>query len=103
MPWRRINHEAAKAKIVEFRRQGVSLVAAARGAGVHVATVCRWQVADWNFALSLLRAGDEADKDRFHRHLLRPKRLPVPIHPLCPACNSPATAKKAFRFNKRAR
>jgi hypothetical protein len=74
------------------------LVKASEVAGVHVATVCRWQTADPKFALALRNAKREARQERIAQaraaYLARRKpghppwvRKPfVPVHPNCPVC-----------------
>lgn len=101
MGWRRIDSGTVKAAVLASHRAGLTLARASAAAGVHVATVCRWQVADPKFAGALRTARLDAARERYAaRAAERPPRLPrrgpdvrlrkpvVPIHLCCPACGS---------------
>jgi len=64
MGWRRVDREPAKTAIVTARRAGRTLARAAAEAGVHIATVCRWQADDETFAHSLRQAVEKVTADR---------------------------------------
>jgi hypothetical protein len=86
-------------KALAARDDGATLRQAAQAAGVHVATICRWQHRmDW-FGSAMRDAADYARRRRFATSPLR--RPPVPWHPDCPLCGRPVvvrTAVEMFRF-----
>jgi hypothetical protein len=78
-------------KVLEAREGGATLRQAAKAAGVHVATVCRWQNRiDW-FGEAMLDAADYARRRRFSTLPLRRPR--VPCHPECPLCGRPVVVR----------
>jgi hypothetical protein len=81
--------------ILTARVKGATLRQAAAVAGVHVATVWRWQVRDPKFAAALREA------ERFARqewHPLPRRRQAVSAHPSCPVCSAPTVVRRAGRF-----
>jgi len=72
---------------------GQTLRRAATAAGVHVATVCRWQAAAPALAARLRTAACVARRaDLADRARRRPR---VPWHPSCPACAAPVDVRRA--------
>lgn len=72
---------------------GLTLARAAALAGVHVATVCRWQAGDHKLQRSLRAASLSAAIDRYSA---RPRCRPrVPWHPHCPRCRAAAEVRRA--------
>jgi hypothetical protein len=69
--------------LLQARSAGRTLRQAAAQAGVHVATLCRWQASSAVLAAALDRAAAEADERR--RWSRRPRPW-VRWHPGCPAC-----------------
>ncbi len=94
MAWRAVDQAAAKAAIVAARRAGLTLVRASAAAGVHVATACRWQAADRQFASTLKDAEHEAHIVRRRARCTPPQS--VPFHSSCPVCWSGAEVVKAW-------
>jgi hypothetical protein len=91
-PWR--DREAAVERLLDAREGGATLSQAAAAAGVHVATVCRWQAGHPPLRQALADAGRYA---RRLRYASRPRRRPrVPCHPWCPACGAAAAVRNAF-------
>jgi hypothetical protein len=80
--------------LLTARASGATLRGAAAAAGVHVATVCRWQARDPALAAALRAAVRVGWRVR-HPPRLRPV---VPYHPLCPACGAVAVVQKARGF-----
>src|SRR4051812_5905598 len=105
---RRIDGVAARAAVVAGRRAGQTLAAAAAGAGLHVATACRWQRADAAFAAALKSAEAAAAADRYAAKAaaeVEPARDPfggvrrrprVEVHRDCPACGRQSEVRKAW-------
>ncbi|HYH66557.1 MAG TPA: hypothetical protein VD866_17820, partial [Urbifossiella sp.] len=105
---RRIDGVAARAAVVAGRRAGQTLAAAAAGAGLHVATACRWQRADAAFAAALRSAEAAAAVDRYAAEAPEAspacdpfggvrRRPRVEVHRDCPACGRPTEVRK-MRF-----
>jgi hypothetical protein len=90
--------ETACAALLAARRAGVTLRAAAAAAGVHVATVCRWQARDPALRDALRAAARVGWRVR---HPDTPRRRPVPTHPLCPKCGACAVVRSAPRWRRR--
>ncbi len=95
---RAIDREAAVQALVKARGLGLNLRAAAARAGVHVATVCRWQSKDDAFRQALAEAG-EVGRPRWRscpesRPHVRWRR----DCPLCKARVAVRTAKGKARF-----
>jgi hypothetical protein len=83
--------------LLDARRAGATLRQAAAAAGVHVATVCRWQARDPGLRLALADAAKQAWRAS-HPLLPRPH---VPWHPDCPLCEARVvvrTAPRGVRF-----
>jgi ssDNA-binding Zn-finger/Zn-ribbon topoisomerase 1 len=70
-------------QLLEWRRKGAKLRVAASIAGVHVATVCRWQKRDPALRQALAEAAKEARDER-----RRQGRPLVPWHSQCPLCQA---------------
>ena len=85
--------EAAVSALLDARRDGVSLREDAEAAGVHVATVCRWQKADPEFYRRMLQAHREAR--RFDLLMNRGPRPRVPWHRECPLCKAKVIVRTA--------
>jgi hypothetical protein len=80
--------------ILAARAGGATLRGAAAAAGVHVATVCRWQARDPALAEALRDAARDGWRVRHP-----PRRRPVvPYHPLCPACRAPVVTRRTWGF-----
>jgi hypothetical protein len=95
-PWR--DRQAAIDRLLEARRAGATLCQAAAAAGVHVATVCRWQARDPILRKALYDANQQGCNQL---SALLPRRQPpscVPCHPLCPTCAAPVVVRRAFGF-----
>ena len=83
---RTIDRAKARRTVVKARRAGLTLREAAAKAGVHVATVCRWQAQDSKFWEALHDAEQEA---RRFVYSLRPRRRPrVGWRHDCPKCGA---------------
>jgi hypothetical protein len=96
-PWR--DRWDAVDRLLEAREGGATLRQAAAAAGVHVATVCRWQLRCPLLARSLEFAAGDAKVIRYAR---RPRYRPrVPAHPGCPACGSPSAVRAVEAGNPR--
>ncbi len=90
--------EAILRTLLRFRGLGLTLRRAAAVAGVHVATVCRWQRRD---PLLQQRLAEAATRARAHRHLPSEERERVRWHRDCPLCGARVvvrTAKGVARF-----
>ena len=91
-----MNRKKSPAKVralVAAVADGLTLRRAAALAGVHVATVCRWQAADPALYHTLVAAAREA---RRVKYTARPARRPrVPWHQDCPRCGGPAEVRRA--------
>lgn len=83
-PWR--DRQPTIEKILRLIDQGLSLRKAAQAAGVHVATVCRWQIVSTTLYGALHEAADRARRRKYASRPLDYDRPPVPIHPCCPWC-----------------
>jgi len=80
------DRQAAVERLLAAREAGATLAQAAAAAGVHVATVCRWQARDPELHTALAAAERSA---RRRRYASRPRRRPrVPCHPSCPECGA---------------
>jgi hypothetical protein len=89
--------------LLNARRAGATLRDAAATAGVHVATVCRWQKRDPAFKAALDGAAREAGFARESKDQPRPR---VRWHRDCPVCKTRVvvrTAKGGLRFWRCAR
>ena len=94
-PWR--DRKAVIERLLAARRAGATLCQAAAAAGVHVATVCRWQARDH----TLRKALYDANQQGCRQLTLLPRPRPpssVPCHPLCPACGAVIVVRRAFGF-----
>ncbi|HEY1376401.1 MAG TPA: helix-turn-helix domain-containing protein [Gemmataceae bacterium] len=82
---------AARAAMLAARRQGATLREAAAAAGVHVATVCRWQARDPELRDALAEAAEDA------REQLRPPRPRPPVRWRrdCPLCRAKVVIRSA--------
>jgi hypothetical protein len=80
--------------LLKAREDGSSLRQAAAAAGVHVATVCRWQ----NRSPALLDELRAAERIAWSRkHSLRPHVRPrVPWRTDCPTCGAAIEVRRAF-------
>ena len=88
--------EAKIATLVQARRADLTLREAAKLAGVHVATVCRWQARDPALRKTLVEAEREAKR---HRYLLASSPRPqVRWHTKCPACQAKVVVRAAGRW-----
>jgi NAD(P)-dependent dehydrogenase (short-subunit alcohol dehydrogenase family) len=72
-------------KAIAARRRGASLVEAAAAAGVHVATLCRWQAKD----PELQEALDDAKEKAPLKGPMPGPKPQVPWHRDCPLCRMP--------------
>jgi hypothetical protein len=92
-PWG--DREAAVERLLDAREAGATLKQAAAAAGVHVATVCRWQARDRRVREALAYVGEFA---RWQRFLARQsaRRPRVRCHPDCPACGAAVAVRRAF-------
>ena len=80
-PWR--DRKAVIERLLAARRAGATLCKAAAAAGVHIATVCRWQARDH----TLRKALYDANQQGCRQLALLPRPQPpscTPCHPLCP-------------------
>src|SRR4051812_35084242 len=84
--------KALKPVILAARLGGATLAASAARAGVHVATVCRWQARDAAFAAALRRAEWAATAARYASRPDR-RRPSVPWRDDCPECGSLAVVR----------
>jgi hypothetical protein len=83
------------AKLLAAYEAGARLRKAAEVAGVHVATVCRWQLRSPELAAELRAIAVQVWEREVQKRRAapRPRRvdpLSVPCHPLCPQCRGPA-------------
>jgi hypothetical protein len=85
---------AAVQTVLDTRAAGATLRPAAAAAGVHIATVCRWQARDPALRDALVAAERQGLWVR-HPFYRRPRR--VPWHPLCPECGGRAVVRAARR------
>jgi hypothetical protein len=93
-PWR--DRKDAVKRLLIARKIGATLCRAAAAAGVHVATVCRWQARDPALRKALSDAKRQA---RRLRAASRPRRRPrVRCHPACPECGAAAEVRGTWRF-----
>ncbi len=94
MSRRSIDREKAKATIIVGRRCGLSLSAASKVAGVHVATACRWQNLDPEFA----QASRAAERE-YRIELYRSRSFRRPIVSWrrdCPLCWANVEIRRAL-------
>ncbi len=92
------SRDEAVRMLVQARAGGLTLREAAAGAGVHVATVCRWQKRDTGLKAALKRVTREA---WFHLAAPDESRRSVRWHRDCPLCKARVvvrTAKGGVRF-----
>jgi hypothetical protein len=82
-------------KLLAARAEGATLRQAADAAGVHVATVCRWQNHAPDFHHKMQEAHQEA---RRREHLINSGPLPhVPWRRDCPLCKARVVVRTASR------
>jgi hypothetical protein len=86
-----VNSDAVAA-LLQARRLGATLREAAAAAGVHVATVCRWQKRDPALKEALERAAREAGFGQARPDPLRPF---VHWHRYCPLCKARVVVRTA--------
>lgn len=80
-------------EILTAREQGATLRQAAESAGVHVATVCRWQQRDPSLREFLQEAEQFA---RILKYTSAPRRRPrVPWNKVCPKCSARVVVRTA--------
>ncbi len=94
MARRKVDRAEAKREIVSGRRAGLTLVLACEVAGVHVATACRWQIADPVFAEALRVASRDHKIDHYLTTPL-PERT-VPWRTDCPQCRARVVIRTAL-------
>jgi hypothetical protein len=85
-------------ELLSARRAGLTLREASAVAGVHVATVCRWQKRDPGLKAALQRAAEDAWFERAPESKPRPR---VHWHRDCPLCKARVmvrTARGGLRF-----
>jgi hypothetical protein len=100
-PWR--DRGAAVKRLLKARKAGHTLSESAAAAGVHVATVCRWQAR--NRALRKAQARNRALRKALLdasasgyrlRHPFPPRSRPrVIYHPFCPECGAAVEVRRA--------
>jgi hypothetical protein len=78
-------------KALEGRERGDTLRQSAAGAGVHVATLCRWQVRFPGLRQAFMDAIGFAWRQKHPGPERRPR---VQCHPECPACGSPIAVRR---------
>ena len=91
-------HQATIEMILQARQEGATLREAAAEAGVHVATVCRWQKRDPGLKEDLRQAAEHARLAQQDEYEPRPS---VRWHRDCPLCKARAvvrTARGGLRF-----
>jgi hypothetical protein len=82
-----------KAELIYLRYTGLTLRQAAAEVGVHVATICRWQVADPDF-YAAMRDGERAAARE--KYASRPLRRPrVRWGRTCPKCRASVEVRTA--------
>jgi hypothetical protein len=89
-----IDRNRAIARVLIARRWGATLRVAAKIAGIHLATLHRWQESDEQFRLALDAAG------RFYRQhgVAQPQPRPrVPWRRDCPLCQGPVVVRATAR------
>jgi hypothetical protein len=86
-----MDNQGTMRALIRAREAGLSLRACAARAGIHVATVCRWQARDPAFRARLAAAYQEAQKRR-HVDMARPG---VSWHRRCPRCQARVVVRKA--------
>ncbi|OWK34137.1 hypothetical protein [Fimbriiglobus ruber] len=79
--------------MIACRRAGLTLHGTAQRAGVHVATVCRWQARDPAFAHEMREAAREARTEE--RESLPVERPHVPWRKDCPVCRAKVVVRTA--------
>ena len=89
-----------RAALVRAVSHGATLREAAAAAGVHVATVCRWQARDTTLGRDIRAAAFQGWQ---MRAVMRDYKPSVPVRPDCPQCGSvvevaTANAPGGFRF-----
>lgn len=77
--------------LLKARRAGATLRQAAAAAGIHVATVCRWQARDQELRQSLAEAAGESRR----RRIRRGPRPHVPWRKDCPLCQARVVVRTA--------
>ena len=93
-PWR--DREAAVERLLAAREDGATLGEAAAAAGVHVATVCRWQARDRALRQALIDAETLARRRYYASQPMgRPR---VPCHRSCPECGAAVEVRSARNF-----
>jgi hypothetical protein len=92
-----IDREEVVDRIVELRADGMSFREAARQAGVHVATVCRWQARSPEVLDAMRDATDCASRAQvLARAYCRPRS--VPWSDRCPECQGHVEVRPACGF-----
>jgi hypothetical protein len=112
---RRLDRDGVKLAYLEARQRGLSVRAAARAAGVHVATACRWRHADPAFDALVREVQVRPAADFGLRPTTRIEALvarltalagpgvfgrdkpSVACHPACPTCGSAVEVRKVGR------
>jgi len=93
-PWR--ERWPAIDAILEALENGLSLRKSAKMAGVHVATVCRWQAQSAEVEDALQFAAECGRLARWRARLSQPRRKPpVAWHPNCPACGAAVQVRRS--------
>jgi len=93
-----IPHNFRRRPLVDLREAGATLRQAAALAGLHVATVCRWQQRDPDLRLALRAAADEARRVYSGSYEPRPRVRWRRDCPLCKAKVVVRTAGPGLRF-----
>lgn len=87
--------EEARRRAVRFREIGFTLRRCAAAAGVHVATLCRWQVANPDFGRLMRDARDFARRVRLRRSMEAEASPPVRWRRDCPLCKARVAVRTA--------
>jgi hypothetical protein len=88
-----VDKRAVVAAALRARRRGATLRQAATQAGVHVATLCRWQARDPQLRRGLAEAA-AGWRDLLAR-ARQEQRERVPWHPACPLCRAKVVVRTA--------
>src|SRR4051812_10844701 len=78
--------------VLRYRRRGATVRLAADLAGVHVATVCRWQARDPELRRDLIVAAAQGREERYPEKGPRPQ---VRWHRDCPLCKARVVVRTA--------
>src|ERR1700722_16724775 len=87
----RTDYQKVVNELVGARRGGLTLRESAEIVGVHVATVCRWQVRDPELRHALVQAAKFKRRVRYRRV----KRPHVVWHRDCPQCSARVVVRSA--------